>query len=52
MDANELEKLKEEYRRERPKYEKFCTEVVTQLNEMLSSAGVTPALPIQYRVKV
>lgn len=51
MGRRDLTKIHEEYQSQKSQYSRFCTEVVTQLSELLSSASVTPALPIQYRVK-
>lgn len=51
MDRRDSTKIHEEYQSQKSQYSRFCTEVVKQLTELLSSASVTPALPIQYRVK-
>jgi len=51
MDITDLETIENEYNLSKNRYEKFCIEVVKQLNELISSASIIPALPIQYRVK-
>lgn len=51
MGSRDLTKIHEEYHSQKSQYDRFCTEVVKQITELLSSASVVPALPIQYRVK-
>jgi putative GTP pyrophosphokinase len=43
--------LEAEYQEKQPLYTKLCSELVTQLNELMSEAGVSLAFPIEYRVK-
>ena len=51
MDNRDLDEIYEEYQSQKSQYNRFCTEVVKQLTELISSASVMPALPIQFRVK-
>ncbi len=53
MKISELpvDKLQDEYQDKHPLYKKLCSELVTQLQELISEAGVTTAFPIEYRVK-
>lgn len=45
------DQLQAEYQEKHPLYTKFCSELVTQLNELIIEAEVTTAFPIQFRVK-
>ena len=45
------DQLQAEYQEKLPLYTKLCSELVTQLNELIIEAEVTTAFPIQYRVK-
>lgn len=45
------DQLQAEYQEKHLLYTKLCTELVTQLNELITEADVTTAFPIQYRVK-
>lgn len=49
--AEDLNYLRCEYQKAVGIFERFCSELVTQLNELLRVESVIPALPIQYRVK-
>lgn len=46
-----INQLEAEYQEKQPLYTKLCSELVTQLNELISEAGVSLAFPIEYRVK-
>jgi len=45
------DQLQAEYQEKHPLYTKLCSELVTQLNELVTEAEVTTAFPIQFRVK-
>lgn len=53
MEISELRinQLQAEYQEKQLLYTKLCSELVTQLNELISEAGVPLAFPIEYRVK-
>lgn len=51
MKKSDIDKIYEEYQSQKQIYERFCSEVVKQLNELISSAAISPALPVHYRVK-
>ena len=46
-----IDELQTGYQEKQPLYEKFCSEIVTQLNELIFDAKVTTAFPVEYRVK-
>lgn len=46
-----IDKLQDEYQEKHPLYKKLCSELVTQLQELISEEGVTIAFPIEHRVK-
>ena len=43
--------LQAEYQEKQPLYDKLCTEIMTQLNELIYEAEITTAFPIEFRVK-
>ena len=51
MKKSDIDKIYREYHSQKQLYERFCSEVVNQLNELIASAAISPALPIHYRVK-
>lgn len=46
-----IDELQVEYQEKQPLYEKLCSEIMTQLNELIYDAEVTTAFPIESRVK-
>lgn len=46
-----IDELHVEYQEKQPLYEKICSEIMTQLNELIYDAEVTTAFPIESRVK-
>ncbi len=51
VSEENLQFLKSEYQNAVGMFERFCSELITQLNELLRIESVIPALPIQHRVK-
>jgi putative GTP pyrophosphokinase len=49
--VDELETLRQAYGESHGRYERFCSGLVIQLEELIASEGVTTAFPIQSRVK-
>lgn len=45
------DQLQAEYQEKYPLYEKLCSELAIQLNELISEAGISIAFPIESRVK-
>ena len=46
-----IDELQAEYQEKQPLYEKLCTEIKTQLSELIYGTDVTTAFPIEFRVK-
>jgi len=51
MKNSDIDKIYQEYHLKKQLYERFCSEVVNQMNELITSAAISPALPIHFRVK-
>ena len=45
------DQIKSEFEEKHPHYIKLCSELTTQLHELISEAEVTTSFPIEYRVK-
>ena len=46
-----INELQVEYQEKQPLYEKLCSEIITQLSELVNDAKVATAFPIEFRVK-